>query len=65
MFDETTLNERHGKSRLKGDAAFVRAEQKVAELLRQGDEMICPRAGLALLNLGEKCGRLARRMLRE
>jgi hypothetical protein len=39
MFDKTTLNERHGKSRLKDDAAFLAAEQKIAELGRQGDEV--------------------------
>jgi hypothetical protein len=26
---------------------------------------ICPRAGLALLDISERCGRLARRMLQE
>jgi hypothetical protein len=26
---------------------------------------ICPRTGLALVDLSERCGRLARRMLRE
>jgi hypothetical protein len=32
----------------------------VAELCR-----MCPRTGLALVDISERCGRLARRMLRE
>jgi hypothetical protein len=45
MFDDDTLNKRHGETSLKGDTAFIAAEQKIAEMERQGAEIMAAGAG--------------------